>query len=89
MKPVKRDRYTEALEALDAIASIRDDLRTRLRWDAVYDLDLTEEHAAVAAMADDLRSLYSRLLAVYQSVGRKRDAKHPPTREELRELLGL
>lgn len=86
---MRRNRYAEALEALDALASLREDLKTRMRWDAVYDLDLTEERAAIAALADDLKALYSRLLAVYQSVGRKRDAKHPPTREELRELLGL
>jgi hypothetical protein len=38
-------------------------------------------------LADDLRDLYTRLFAVYQSVGRKKDEQHPPTLEELRELL--
>ena len=84
---MKRNRCDEALEALDAIAGLREDLKTRMRWDSVYGLDLTEERAAIAALADDLRDLYSRLLAVYQSAGRKKDEQHPPTLEELRQLL--
>jgi uncharacterized coiled-coil protein SlyX len=58
-----------------------------MRWDSVYGLDLTEERAAIAALADDLRDLYTRLFTIYQSVGRKKDERHPPTLEELRELL--
>jgi hypothetical protein len=84
---MKRNRYDEALEALDAIASLREDLKTRMRWDSIYGIDIEEERAAIAALADDLREIYSRLLAVYQSVGRKKDEQHPPTLEELRELL--
>jgi hypothetical protein len=85
---MKRNRYVEALEALDAIAGLREDLKARMRWDSVYGLDLTEERAAIAALADDLRDLYTRLFTIYQNVGRKKGERHPPTLEELRELLG-